>query len=272
MRAHDLGVTLYDTADIYGLGESERLLGRLLRHVDRSAVVVSSKVGYFADTATTLMPRRRCVARSPPPWTTSAPTTWTCISCRSRTSATTIVSDTAIQTMHELREDGVDPGGRDASRICSPSNGGQRPSPRPPRPPAGCDFLDAIAPECRDRAIQPAQPPLQARTDMLDFARQRGVDAALTAPWPRHPPCAATRRHPPHISGEGTRSTDPLLFQPASLAERDGPASHQIRARSAISPPLWPASSSPTHCTATPTRPFWSASAMLTRSTPPSPA
>ncbi len=51
VRAHELGVTLYDTADVYGLGHSERLLGRLLRTVDRSSVVVSSKVGYFVGTA-----------------------------------------------------------------------------------------------------------------------------------------------------------------------------------------------------------------------------
>src|SRR5512139_1976300 len=42
-RAHDLGVTLYDTADVYGLGQSERLLGRLLRRVSRCSVVLSSK-------------------------------------------------------------------------------------------------------------------------------------------------------------------------------------------------------------------------------------
>jgi aryl-alcohol dehydrogenase-like predicted oxidoreductase len=50
-RAHTRGVTLYDTADVYGLGASERLLGRLLHQVDRSRLVVSSKVGYFAGTA-----------------------------------------------------------------------------------------------------------------------------------------------------------------------------------------------------------------------------
>lgn len=46
----ELGVTLFDTADVYGMGRSERLLGRLLDTVDRSTVVVSSKVGYFAGT------------------------------------------------------------------------------------------------------------------------------------------------------------------------------------------------------------------------------
>jgi len=50
-HAHDLGVTLYDTADVYGLGRSERLLGRLLSTIDRTTVTVSSKVGYFAGTS-----------------------------------------------------------------------------------------------------------------------------------------------------------------------------------------------------------------------------
>lgn len=49
--AHELGVTLFDTADVYGLGQSERLLGRLLAQVRRDELVVSSKVGYFAGTA-----------------------------------------------------------------------------------------------------------------------------------------------------------------------------------------------------------------------------
>lgn len=51
VRAHELGVTLFDTADVYGLGRSERLLGRLLATLDRATVVVCSKVGYFAGTA-----------------------------------------------------------------------------------------------------------------------------------------------------------------------------------------------------------------------------
>lgn len=47
LHAHERGVTLYDTADVYGLGHSERLLGRLLSRVPRHEVVISSKVGYF---------------------------------------------------------------------------------------------------------------------------------------------------------------------------------------------------------------------------------
>jgi aryl-alcohol dehydrogenase-like predicted oxidoreductase len=51
LHAQELGVTLYDTADVYGLGHSERLLGRLLSRVPRHEVVISSKVGYFASAA-----------------------------------------------------------------------------------------------------------------------------------------------------------------------------------------------------------------------------
>lgn len=47
LRAHELGVTLFDTADVYGLGRSERLVGRLLARVPRDEVAISSKVGYF---------------------------------------------------------------------------------------------------------------------------------------------------------------------------------------------------------------------------------
>jgi aryl-alcohol dehydrogenase-like predicted oxidoreductase len=50
IRAYYLGVTVFDTADVYGLGRSERLLGRLLGHVGRDHLIVSSKVGYFAGT------------------------------------------------------------------------------------------------------------------------------------------------------------------------------------------------------------------------------
>jgi aryl-alcohol dehydrogenase-like predicted oxidoreductase len=49
--AWKLGARLYDTADVYGHGRSERLLGRLLAQVRREDIVVSSKVGYFAGTA-----------------------------------------------------------------------------------------------------------------------------------------------------------------------------------------------------------------------------
>lgn len=45
------GVRLFDTADVYGHGRSERRLGRLLVQVPRDTVTLVSKVGYFAGTA-----------------------------------------------------------------------------------------------------------------------------------------------------------------------------------------------------------------------------
>ncbi|HEX2417104.1 MAG TPA: aldo/keto reductase [Micromonosporaceae bacterium] len=49
--AYRLGANLFDTADVYGHGHSERILGRFLAGVPRDSVVVSSKVGYFSGTA-----------------------------------------------------------------------------------------------------------------------------------------------------------------------------------------------------------------------------
>jgi methylglyoxal reductase len=49
--AYQLGANLFDTADVYGHGRSERLLGQLVRQVTRDSVVLSSKVGYFTGTA-----------------------------------------------------------------------------------------------------------------------------------------------------------------------------------------------------------------------------
>src|ERR1039458_2323773 len=42
-RARELGVTLFDTAEVYGFGKSERILGRALG-ADRKEVVVASKL------------------------------------------------------------------------------------------------------------------------------------------------------------------------------------------------------------------------------------
>ncbi|MEU8300115.1 aldo/keto reductase [Micromonospora sp. NPDC048909] len=50
-RALDLGVTLFDTADTYGAGHSERILGRALAG-RRDAAVIATKWGYTFDEAT----------------------------------------------------------------------------------------------------------------------------------------------------------------------------------------------------------------------------
>ena len=46
-RAFELGITLFDTADIYGSGESEKILGDALREgkISREQVVIASKCG-----------------------------------------------------------------------------------------------------------------------------------------------------------------------------------------------------------------------------------
>jgi aryl-alcohol dehydrogenase-like predicted oxidoreductase len=50
-RAIDLGVRFFDTADVYGAGHSEEVLGRALEG-RRDAVVVSTKFGYTFEAAT----------------------------------------------------------------------------------------------------------------------------------------------------------------------------------------------------------------------------
>ncbi|MFF3248766.1 aldo/keto reductase [Streptomyces sp. NPDC002870] len=50
LRAHGLGGTVYDTSDIYGLGHSQRLLGRMLAQVPRESVRITCKVGAFKGT------------------------------------------------------------------------------------------------------------------------------------------------------------------------------------------------------------------------------
>lgn len=49
--AHELGINHLDTADVYGDGHSERLIGKFLREVPRDSVIIASKVGWFRGTA-----------------------------------------------------------------------------------------------------------------------------------------------------------------------------------------------------------------------------
>jgi len=42
----DIGITFYDTSDIYGNGHSEKLIGEVFRKV-RSKVIIASKVGFL---------------------------------------------------------------------------------------------------------------------------------------------------------------------------------------------------------------------------------
>ncbi|WP_435057712.1 aldo/keto reductase [Streptomyces sp. bgisy060] len=50
-KAYELGANLIDTADVYGHGHSERIIGDFTATVARDTVVLSSKVGYHRGTA-----------------------------------------------------------------------------------------------------------------------------------------------------------------------------------------------------------------------------
>lgn len=47
LRAYELGINFYDTADVYGIGESERILGEALKsgNITREDVIIASKCG-----------------------------------------------------------------------------------------------------------------------------------------------------------------------------------------------------------------------------------
>lgn len=50
-HAVDAGIRLIDTADVYGRGSNERLVGRLLRERRREELVVATKFGFVSDPA-----------------------------------------------------------------------------------------------------------------------------------------------------------------------------------------------------------------------------
>lgn len=50
LRAHELGATVFDTSDVYGLGHSQRLLGRMLSQLERSSVRITCTVGTYKGT------------------------------------------------------------------------------------------------------------------------------------------------------------------------------------------------------------------------------
>ena len=54
-RAFELGITHFDTADVYGDGHSERMLGKFLKDVPRDKIVIATKVGWFRGTAANAM-------------------------------------------------------------------------------------------------------------------------------------------------------------------------------------------------------------------------
>ncbi|WP_280922799.1 aldo/keto reductase [Streptomyces sp. MZ04] len=51
LRAREEGATVFDTSDVYGLGHSQRLLGRMLAQVPRKSISITSTVGAFRGTS-----------------------------------------------------------------------------------------------------------------------------------------------------------------------------------------------------------------------------
>jgi aryl-alcohol dehydrogenase-like predicted oxidoreductase len=46
-KAYELGINHFDTADVYGDGHSERLVGKFLKEVPREKIIIATKVGWF---------------------------------------------------------------------------------------------------------------------------------------------------------------------------------------------------------------------------------
>jgi aryl-alcohol dehydrogenase-like predicted oxidoreductase len=54
-RAHELGVTFFDTAELYGWGENEKIVGRTVRSF-RDEIVIATKFGFTRDLGTDSRP------------------------------------------------------------------------------------------------------------------------------------------------------------------------------------------------------------------------
>ncbi|MFC5648832.1 aldo/keto reductase [Paenibacillus solisilvae] len=54
-QAFELGINHFDTADVYGDGHSERVIGKFLKEVPRDQTVIATKVGWFRGTAPNAM-------------------------------------------------------------------------------------------------------------------------------------------------------------------------------------------------------------------------
>ena len=62
-RAYELGVNFFDTADIYGRGHSEEVLGKWLKTVPRDKVYVATKTGLLPEHYTRYRRMRRSITR-----------------------------------------------------------------------------------------------------------------------------------------------------------------------------------------------------------------
>ena len=70
-RALDRGITLFDTANVYGLGEAERVLGEALAGIPRDSVILATKLFFPMSDMDRDCRARKSRSRSMPPWRAS---------------------------------------------------------------------------------------------------------------------------------------------------------------------------------------------------------
>ena len=102
-RALELGINFFDTADYYGIGSSEEILGRALRDfARRDEVVVATKVFMRWGAARTWAACRASTSctRSTPACAGSAPTTSTCT--RSTAGITRVPIEETLEALHDV--------------------------------------------------------------------------------------------------------------------------------------------------------------------------
>jgi 1-deoxyxylulose-5-phosphate synthase len=272
LRAHDLGVTLFDTADVYGLGQSERLLGRLLARVDRGSMVVSSKVGYFAGIgAHPYQPRqiRHQFATTLDNLGTDYLDVYFLHS--SDFGEDDHFLDVAVEIMHELRAQSLIRAIGMRAPLTFAAEWATSDRPEATVTARWLHLFEVIRPDVvtvRYNLLSPLYRPQE--TDIFDFARHHGVGVLIKQALGQG---ALLRRHTgarPAFSREDHRSRDPR-FRPAALAGLEARLARSAPVSATHRPP-WRVSAWATPCTATRTRPCWSAFGTPTRSTPPLPA
>ena len=170
-RALDLGITLIDTAESYGQGANEELVGR--------AIAGRRRRGGAGHQVEPREPRSTCGAPSTPAWRAWAWTTWTSTTCTASTPSVPI--EESVGAMARARRGRQGPPHRPLGGRCGDHPAGPRRPPhrRPPErvlpaPPRarGRDPAAGARARHRLRGLQPAlaraaDRPLSARTDDL---------------------------------------------------------------------------------------------------------
>jgi len=238
LHAHELGVRLFDTADVYGLGQSERLLGRLLGQVDRDEVVIASKVGYFSGTAR--HPYDPVQMRGQ--FTTTLANLGTdhldLYSLHSSDfGPDDEYLDTAVHVLHELREQGV----IGAIGMRAPHEfavqWARYDHPQGTATRRWLDLFERIRPDVvstRFNLLSPLYEPDE--TDVFAFARERGVGVLIKQVLGQGR-FLRLQEAPRQFSHQDHRSTDPQ-FRPENLTALRGRLA-ALRERRGDNPATW---------------------------------